>query len=99
MNLYEYEDKINKLQKELSFAHAELDLIGVSRQRMMQRTVQASFQRDLLIESIRDAIRTKDYSPLESMLTAVDCKDGLWKPHTTTDRKDNYKAKTSDSRK
>lgn len=82
---------IRDLQMEVAFAQRQLDLLSTSRQRMMKRTVQASLQRDTLIDAIRDAVATRDLRPLESLLADVATGAGLWAAHTGTDRVATYR--------
>lgn len=85
------EDQIRDLQLEVAFAQRQLDLVAVGRKRMMRRTVQASMQRDTLIQAIRDAVAARDTRPLEWVLAEIATGKGLWAPHTGTDRADTYR--------
>lgn len=50
----EEEEKMAELERELAFSRHELSLLGTSRQRMMRRTVQACWERDMALEWGRD---------------------------------------------
>ena len=53
----EEEEKMAELERELAFSRHELSLLGTSRQRMMRRTVQACWERDMALEWGRDLER------------------------------------------
>jgi hypothetical protein len=54
MTYEEMEEKIAELEREVAFSRHELSLLGTSRQRMMRRTVQACWERDMALEWGRD---------------------------------------------
>lgn len=85
------EERIRDLQMEVAFAQRQLDLVAVGRKRMMKRTVQASIQRDTLIQAMRDAVAARDLRPLERVLAEVATGKGLWEPMCNTDRADTYR--------
>lgn len=82
---------IRDLQIELEFMRREMPLVAEGRKRMIRRTVQASWQRDVLIEALRSVIATGDLAPARDLLAEVDGQRGPWAPMTTTERAFTYR--------